>query len=260
MSEIQTGTSKQYGQVPFFYINGLGLSNDATTPNSIIDVSVGTCLDSTLTYQMQLTSAATVSSAFTGLGGLDTGTVAASTVYAVYLVSDPVDANLPGCILSTSLTGPLMPFGYSAWALIGYVVTDASSHFLKGYWSAGDSARRTFMYDTPQATSVTAGHGTTATAVSLAAFVPGGSKRLVYINTSYTPATAGNTLKLQPASGTGYPVVVTGPVTSGVFTSTSYLFDDINTGITGSPPEINYILASGSDAVAINVQGYDFNL
>ena len=259
MSELQTGTSKQYGQVPFYYVNGLGLSNDATTNSSyqtLLDVNVGTCLDSTLTYQMQLNTAATVSSAFNGLGGLDTGTVAASTVYAVYLINDPVSANLPGVMISTSLTGPLIPFGYSTWALIGFVATDASFHFLKGYWSNVDSSRRTFMYDAPQATAVTAGHATTATAVSLAAFVPGGAKRLVYINTSYTPATAGNTLKLQPVSGTGYPVVVTGPVTSGVFTSTSYLFDDLSTGT----PEINYILANGSDAVAINVQGYDFNL
>jgi len=256
MSEIQTGTSKQYGQVPFFYINGLGLSNDATTPNSILDVAVGTCLDSTLTYQMYLNSAATVSSAFTGIGGLDTGTVAASTVYAVYLINDPVDANAPGCMISTSLTGPLMPFGYSAWALIGYVVTDASSHFLKGYWTNHDSSRRTFMYDAPQATSVTAGHATSATAVSLASLVPGGSKRLVHINTSYVPATAGNTCKLQPVSGTGFPVIVTGQVATIAVTSSSFLFDDLATGV----PEINYILTNGSDAVAINVQGFDFNL
>lgn len=260
MSEIYTGT---YNAFPFssfipFYVNGLGISNDATTPNSILDVAVGSIVDSTGTYQMVVKSPLTVSSAFVGVGGLDTGTVAASTVYSVYLISDPVTNNPISLLLSKALpaVGPLMPFGYSAWALIGYAVTDSSMHFLAGYWTDSDAAYRQFVYDAPQATAVTAGHATSFTAVSLAAFVPQGANRHVWINTSYVPNTAGNTLRMQPTSGTGVPVTITGQVSTVAVTTNSYL----TSSLVSTTQEISYALTSASDSVAINVYGYDFHL
>lgn len=248
-------TSKQYGQQPFYYVNGLGLSNDATTPNTKLDVAIGTCLDSTATYQLNLAAPVVINAATNGLNGLDTGTFAASKVYSVYLVGDPVSGQAAGAMISLSAT-PLLPFGYSAFALIGYAVSDASTHFLKGYWTAGDSSRRNFFYDAPQATAITAGAATTYTAIDLSALVPAVDNLPVWIASAFTPGAASRTLKLQPTGATGDAITITGQVTSVVVSSNSYLLAKIAT----AKPEISYIVSNAGDAAAINVAGYEFNL
>lgn len=255
MSEIQTGTSRQYGQAPFAYFNGLGLSNDATTPNSIIDIAVGSCLDSTLTYQMQLSTATTVSSAFTGVGGLDTGTVAASTVYAVYLISDPIYANVTSAVLSTSLTGPLMPFGYSAWRLIGFATTDSSSHFLLGYWSDTDSAARSFVYDAP-ISCLSGGTQTSYTGVSLSAFVPAINNTAVTLYSNFTANAAADIQNLKGYNSTGDAVTIIAPVAGATAhtTSSDIVLAQLNSGA----PSIKYKVSAGS--LALSVQGYQFIL
>src|ERR1700730_8672197 len=114
-----TATYRQFGQVPFSYANGLQISNDGTTPNTILDISAGTILDSNLTYQLSSSAVIKINAASTGLNGIDTGSFAASKVYAVYLVADPVTQQATGAMISLSLTGPLMPQGYNAFALLG---------------------------------------------------------------------------------------------------------------------------------------------
>lgn len=253
-------TFKQYGQVPFYYTNGFLLSNDATTPNSILDIGTGTMLDSTQTFQIELLTATTVSNAFVGAGGLDTGTVAASQVYAVYIVADATGANLPVGMISLSLSGPIMPTGYNIYGLIGYVTTDASSFFLKGYWKDANSSLRLFLYDAPQATAVTAGHATAFTNVNLIKWVPVVNNLVVLLNTSYVPATAGNALSLQPGNATGTSIVLTGQVATVALTSQSTVLAQTVAISTVNSPVINYKETNASDSVAINVAGYFFEV
>ena len=257
MSQVgQIAQAFPYSSFIPFYTNGLKISNDATTPNTLVDIAIGSTLDSTGTFQISLTSPIVANIAVNGLNGLDTGTVAASTVYAIYLVADPVTNQPSGCILSTSLTGPLMPFGYSAYKLIGYITTDSMSHFLLGYWTSGNNGSRLFMYDAPQATAVTAGAATSYTAVSLAKWVPAINLTPVWIYSSYVPATAGNTLKMQPFVGTGDAITVTGQVATKAMTQNTLLFESLNSGA----PTISYKVSNGSDTAAINVAGYQFIL
>ena len=249
-------TAKQYGQQPFYYVNGLGISNNATTPNTQLDIAAGTILDSTATYQIGTTATITINGAVNGLNGLDTGALAASKVYSVYLVADPVNQQITGAMISLSAT-PLLPFGYSAFALIGYIVTDASVHFLKGYWTAGDSAYRKFIYDAPQATAVTAGHAVAYTAVDLSALVPAVNNLPVSIAYSFTPNAATTSfLKLQGVNETGDAVKITGQVAAVPITGNASVFAQL----TSSLPKINYTGVSASDATALNVAGYDFIL
>lgn len=249
-------TYKQYGQVPFAYVNGFGISNDATTPNTLLDVAAGSCMDSTNTFQIVNASAVVINAANSGLNGLDTGALAASSVYAVHVVSDPVTSNVNGAMISLSSTAPVMPFGYSAFRLIGYVVTDASSHFLKGYWTAGNSSMRLFMYDAPQATAITAGAATTYTAVDLSSLVPAVDNLPVWIASAFTPGAASRTFKMQPTGATGDAITITGQVTSVIVTSNSYL----EAKIASAKPEISYVVSNAGDAVAIKVAGFNFNI
>ena len=252
-------TYKSYNTAPFQFINGLGISNDATTPNTLLDIGAGSTLDSTGTFQLTSSSNITINAATNGLNGLDTGTFAASTVYAVYLIADPVTLKPIGGMLSLSYTQPLMPFGYSAFALLGFATSDASVHFLKGYWTDTDSATRIFFYDAPQATSVTAGTNTAyATgAIALTTLVPSINNLPVYINSSFIPGNAaGDTLTMQPFNATGDAVTITGQVTTVHVTTQSLLLAQLGTGV----PKINYKVTNAGDTAAINVGGYIFTL
>ena len=163
----------QYGQDLDYYINGLGISNDATTPLTVLDVAPGSCLDSTGTYQLNSNSSITINAAVNGLNGLDTGTFAQAKVYAVYVVWDPVTNNPTGAMISLNQSTPLMPFGYSAFLLIGYATTISNAaNFLPGYWTAGNTSVRSFTFDAFQASPITAGAATTYTNVNLITLVP----------------------------------------------------------------------------------------
>src|SRR3990167_3439050 len=107
--------TQDYSQIvnqPFLYINDMKVSNNATTPNTKLDIAAGICRDSTNTYDINLgnyldmlasgtaNSSTTLDAGTTGVDGLDTGTLGATKIYYVYVISDPVSGNATGTILS----------------------------------------------------------------------------------------------------------------------------------------------------------------
>lgn len=250
----QTSRSFPYKSYIPFYANGLGISNNATTPNTKLNIATGNTLDSTGTFQISLDSAAVIDATTNGLNGLDTGSLAASKVYAVFLVADPVNLQAAGCMISLSYTAPLLPSGYSAFALIGYVVTDASIHFLPGYWTAGNGSSRLFMYDAPQATAITAGTATSYTAIDLSTLVPTVDNLPVWVASALTPDAASRTLKLQPTGATGDAITITGQVAAVVVSSNNLVLAKLSSSL----PKISYKVSNASAAAAINVAGFQF--
>lgn len=70
----------------------------------------------------------TVSTAVTGLGGLDTGVIATGTWYSVWLVSDGTNLST---LISTSATAPTLPSGASGYVYrvrIGWIKTDGTAN------------------------------------------------------------------------------------------------------------------------------------
>lgn len=258
METFDTQTVVQYGQYEPYYINGFGISNDVTTPNTILDIAGGSCLDSTGAYQLSSNTVIKINSAINGLNGLDTGAIAASTIYPVYLVWDPVSFQPTGAMISLSYTQPLMPFGYNAFLLIGYVTTDGSKNFLKGYWTAGNTSMRFFIYDAFQVTAVTAGASTTYANVNLIHLVPNINNTPVSIFTNFSANAAADTLSLQAGNATGDQVIITGSVVTGTAhtTTLSNLLAQSVSITSVISPVINYKVSSASDAVAIDVAGY----
>lgn len=250
----QTSKAFPYSSFIPFYFNGLGISNHTVTPNTKLVVAAGSCLDSSGTFQLTLSSAATIDATTTGLNGLDTGSLAASTVYKVYIVADPVTQQATGAMLSTSAT-PLLPFGYSAYALVGYVTTSAGSVFLAGYWSDNDSARRQFTYDAP-IIALSAGTQTSYTGVALTAFVPPVANTSVYMYMLFAANAAGNTANLQGYNSTGDQVSLIAPVATGVANTTAEVF--VLAQLNSAAPSIKYKVAAG--ALSLYVNGYTFDL
>jgi hypothetical protein len=244
---------KSFNQALFPYAYGLGLSNNAVTPNTKLDVAVGSVLDSSKTFQINLDSALTIDATVVGANGIDTGALAASKMYKVYLIQGSASGELAAGLISL-LDAPYLPYGYDTYALIGYVATGAGSTFLKGYWTDDKSSWRTFMYDAPQATAVTAGNATSYTAIDLSAFVPAVANTPVFVDSALTPSAASQTLKLQPAAGTGDAVTVTGQVNAVIVSSQSLVVSTLASGL----PKVNYKVSNAGAAAAINVGGYQF--
>lgn len=255
--------------LPFFYINGAVLSNDATTPNTKLDLSAGIMRDSTNTYDMNIGNyngqtnpsasanvSTTIDCGVNGLNGLDTGSLGTSKVYYIYVVSDPVSGNPSGAMASLAApsVGPLMPFGYSAFRHVAFAVTDSSNHFLKFYQS-GFNSSRLFMYDAPISVGTTSSQAS-YTAVDLTKFVPLINNTPVWINYSFS-GTAADTLSLQGGASTGDQVVIEAQVNSQAIKGQAYLLAQNETISSVLSPAINY-KNSGTDTIALTVGGFQF--
>lgn len=255
--------------LPFLYKSGLIISNDTTTPNTVLDIAAGQCRDSNDVMDITLGTAnpniqgETVSTpvllnaAVNGFNGLDTGTFAEATMYAIYAIGDSRYYNPCGVIMTlASNSSPLMPFGYDSYRLIGFWATISSAaHFLPGYYS-GTGGALLFTYDAPQATTVTAGGATSYTGIALTALVPPIANTPVQIYSSFVPAAASHVLKMQGYLSTGDAVTITGQVASVAVTTTSTVLAQLNS----AAPSINYKVTNGSDTAAIDVAGFQVSL
>ena len=247
-------SSISYGAYPYGYINGLQLTNDGTTPYSILNIGSGVTIDSTDTFQMVNNGVIKVHSTFNGLNGLDTGTIAASKVYAVYLVSDPVTLSPIGGMLSLSLTGPLMPFGYSAFKLIGFATTDGSANFLKGYWSAGNTGYRVFTYDAP--IQCLSGTQNSYTGVDLSNFVPAVDGTPVVLFSNFAANAAGDVENLQGYNSTGDAVTIIGVAAAATAHTTQQ--NTVLAQLNSAAPSIKYKVSAGT--LVLDVCSYQFSI
>lgn len=259
-----------FNQSPFLYINEIKVSNNATTPNTKVDVSAGMCRDSTDVFYMNLgnyngllngsitaNSATTIDTGVTGANGLDTGVLVASKTYLIYVIGDPINANPTACILSLALpsVGPLMPTGYSIFRHVGYAFTDASVHFLLGY-NSGNNNARTFLYDAPHATSVTAGTSATYAPIDLSTMVPAVNNLPVLFQVNWTANAAADTFNMQGFNQTGDAVLLIAAAagaTAHTVVNDLMVMAQLGTGA----PKVNYKV-SAVGGVAVNVQGFNY--
>jgi hypothetical protein len=180
--------SASIAPVQWNYIGGLTLSNDGTTPNSVLDIAAGSANDSTNFYVIQLgaftKSTAGAWAAGSGANGMGDGlTIAASTWYHVMLAEN---GGAPDIWFDTSVTGANKPSAIlgSYYRRIGSFKTDGSSHIL-AFTQRGNE----FLWTTP--TVDVSGATITATpALKTLASVPLGLEINALFNASAN-ATAG---------------------------------------------------------------------
>jgi hypothetical protein len=125
------------------YLGGLTLSNDATTPNTVLDIAIGGASSDDNSALMVLAATGFTKncnaawSVGSGNGALATGTsLAASTWYHVFLI-ERIDTLVVDVLISTSATAPTLPTSYTKKRRIGSIKTDSSSHIL-GFTQLGD--------------------------------------------------------------------------------------------------------------------------
>lgn len=234
--------------LPLSYVSGLVTS---VASNTTLSVSSGSCWDSTNTFGMTLLSATTLNAAVNGANGLDTGSFAASKIYAVHLIFDAANSNPTATLLSLSATTPTLPAGYGYFRRIGWAFSDSSTHFIS-IRQSGREAVRDYFYNS--AISVlSAGAATSLTAISLENVVPAIDMVPVLLNVSLTPSAAGRSVSLVPSGTTGTnKTVITGPVSTVIETAQVV----VPALLISSIPKIDYIVSNASDAATIYVQGF----
>jgi hypothetical protein len=152
------------------YLDGLNLS--AAGSSATFGISTGVASNSTLTVVMSLLSAYTkTTSAWalgTAAGSLDTGTIANSTWYHVFIIQRS-DTLVVDILTSLSPTAPTLPSNYTAFRRIGSMKTDGSAQWL-AFTQNGDE----FLWMSAVADASASAVGTSASSITLS--VPTGVK------------------------------------------------------------------------------------
>lgn len=248
-----------------YYINGLKLvyltgttmtvtAGRCSNSTNVNDISVGLPLNvaatQTGTEPVVGSGGVTINTAANGAGGLDIGSMANSTFYAVYAIGDSYGVEPGSALISANLTQPLLPAGYDMYFRIGFIKSSGAAAILP-FRQDGCGLDRWMWYDAPIATDITNGSSATYAAVDCSAGLPSATPTMVRFYCNFTPTAADDTLVLAPGTSTstlGY-ASASGSVAAVVETvqltcpTDAPLTDAIDYKVTGS-------------AVAISVQAY----
>lgn len=227
-------------------IDGLNL---AWVSGTSITVAAGQCSNSTGANQIVLSALATIDAATNGANGLDSGSLANSTFYAVHVIGDSTGYNDAAALLSTSATAPSLPAGYDMFRRVGYVLTSGAAAILD-FTQRGNGNNRDMYYAAAIATNITAGASTTFAAVTASAGAPPLAKEL-YIKAVLT-ADAGATRTMALRDGGSSSAAGQAIMSSPASTVTSAML----VCPCGASGDIDYLVSNASAAVALNVQGY----
>ena len=132
------------------HIGGLGIANDGVSPQTVIDTSAGVATSDDATTMMKLASFTKSTAAWavgSGNGCLDSGTIAASTWYHLFVI-ERTDTGVVDELCSTSATGPTFPSSYTKKRRIGSFKTDASAHIL-AFSQFGTGNTREYVWAAP---------------------------------------------------------------------------------------------------------------
>lgn len=229
------------------YLQGLNLSR---TDDAVVAIASGAARDSTNVVDIEVSSALAVSNIVSGVNGLDTGSVAASTMYAVYVIGDSTRHNDAAGLLSLSFSDPTLPSGYDVFRRVGAVLTDGSSDNLE-FHQYGEGKERMCYYDVA-ISELSNGQSATYAAVDLATSVPP-VRCEVLLLVDYTPNSATNKAHFLPFSSSATNGVV--QFGYGVAAAQRGMLQ-APSSLDSAVPKIKYKLDNSSDSLDLSVSGY----
>lgn len=256
--------------LPHLYISGMNISiasgtviaiapGQARDMNDNIDMPVGFPDLQGNTYppilNLNYMTPLFLNSATNGANGLDSGTLAASSNYAIWLIGDSRGyKKVAGLISSISNAYPLLPAGYDSLRLIGFANTGGGSTFT----SVLNAVNLKAFYLQPPVSVLAGGNATTFTAINLGAAVPTTTQQdvIIFLNVTFTPAAVGDSVSFRNSGSTATENL---PSITGLLPGIpqqQYL--QVIAGVSGGNPSIDYVVASSSDSVNVSVSGYAF--
>jgi hypothetical protein len=126
-----TGATGPIGSVTALQGELGGLILATTGSTSVYTISSGYCTSDDTTTTMKLAAFSKTTAAWvagSGGGSLDSGGIAASTWYHVYVI-ERIDTSVVDVLISLSATAPSLPANYSKKRRIGSMKTDASANW-----------------------------------------------------------------------------------------------------------------------------------
>ena len=257
--------------LPHLYISGLNISIASTTvlgiapgaardSNNVMDMVVGLQnlfgIDNPALQFQNYQPGLLINSAVNGVNGLDSGSLAASTQYAIYLIGDSRNYNNTAAILSlTSNVGPLLPSGYDSFRLIGFIETYSDSTFTYAQHKPQNTSGLLQYILQPPISVLSGGTATTFTAIDLTtnSALPTTTLPNIIVDllVTFIPLAAGDVVQFRPTGSTAtanLPTIV--GVAAGIAQSQ---YVQMIAGVGSSKPEIDYKLSSGSDSLSVSV-------
>lgn len=229
----------------------------ASTTTLTVSPGMATALGTDGTYRNYVMPAATltISSARNGANGLDTGTVANSTLYAIYAIGSSTFQEADAAIMSANLSAPVLPYNYDLYRLIGYQYTDGSAEFVTGQWF-GNGAVRTWTYATGVSV-LSGGTSTTFAAVNLVTAVPTAAATVTY-GYLWNPSSAGDAFALRPtgSASTDGIAIINGEVAA---VDSKSIVPALASGISSGHASLDYLVAA-SGALTLLVNSYTISL
>ena len=196
-----------------------------------------------------------VNTAVVGANGLDSGTLAASSFYTVWLIADSRNNNPVAGIMSLySNAFPLLPTGYDSYRLIGFIQT-SSGTALEDPLNTSSSKS---YYLQPAVSVLSGGNATTFTAIDCSGALSDNLFSMAFLVVTFIPAAVGDTVQLRPTTSTATAGLLTIPGYAAGIAQTNYVQTLV--GISSSKAEIDYKVTSSSDSVSISVYGFTYTL
>lgn len=226
----------------------------AWASNATVTIAAGACRSSDDTLNIITTSNLTPNLGNSGANGLDTGSEAANSFYAVFVIADSTGVNSPAALFSLSATSPTLPSGYDKFRRIGWVGNNASSN-ISLFTQRGSGPDRWYNWalNRNPTLALSGGSATSFTAVSLNSVVPPGIRH-VQLKLLFNPASSGNVASLRPTGSVSTSPnfgMVAGFVPASPGISAFEMMPTAN----GSR-SIDYQVGNASDTLDIAVQGY----
>lgn len=212
------------------------------------------------TFDIEWSGELTAAITSSGAGGLDTGTEASNTWYAVHVIGDTAGLNAPAALLSLSATGPTLPAGYDVFRRLGWVRNDPSSNFLEFIQKWNGRTRRIWYLELGGSTLriLTNGNATSFTSVSAATLIAPTSSNAIFSVAFETGSggMANNGVWIRPTGST-----LTNPVWRNLVGVVSSEKMRTQSEIpTDTSQSIDYKVADSNNAVTIYVAGFDDEL
>lgn len=252
--------------LPSLYKYGLILTN-VIGEDFLLEVSEGSCRDANNVIDIEVGSEnvegtgvinppVIINAAVNGFNGLDTGALAVSTMYSIYMIADSRYYLPTGAIMTlSSNSAPLVPSGYDSMRLIGYWPTDSMGNLEIGFYR-GISNDMEFWYAGTDNQILSAGNSTVAANIDLSTVVPPVDDLVISVVTQFTGSVAAQFYQLyNPSFATAdffqYAQVATVPITDQV---------TVTTKLVVGAPTLNYLVSNAAAALSMWINSFEVSV
>lgn len=239
---------------PTGYISGGGLSF-----LTVSTVTLGAsgfpsqARDSTDVFTIRWTGLLTANITASGANGLDAGSEAADTWYAVHVIGDEGGVQPTASLLSTSATAPTLPAGYTVFRRVGWARNNGLSNFLR-FTQTCDGPVRHYEYDEDRTVLqvLAGGNAILFATVSMVSLIPPDSRDAL-LAVGLDPQTVNDGLRLRPTGSAVLEVNAVVRLTPGVTQQVDMLPTRV---MVGASQDIDYAVTSAATLADIYVVGF----